>query len=193
MHYNMGLRKCREWEKALFWELQKLLSWAHAERDRAQLASRRRQKRAMEQRRAITGLGQASPTSLLATIYPYILANVSICIIAHAELGMSCANCITCSGSPHDILLVTEQTWLYTCDFLAFADAAYRFFRSRVEERSVSKRGLTSDKQKQKRRHERLTRVSIIDARSRFVHCLCSHGVLLLGMCSLWCACIRDM
>ena len=63
------------------------------------------------------------------------------------------------------------------------ADAAYRFFRSRVEERSVSKRGLTSSKQKQKRRHERLTRVS------RLVF-LCGISVLFIIMFSLqWPSC----
>ena len=45
-------------------------------------------------------------------------------------------------------------TYMYT-----LSDAAYRFYRTRCEERSVARRGLSSEKQKQKRRRERLTRV----------------------------------
>lgn len=39
-------------------------------------------------------------------------------------------------------------------------DAAYRFYRSKCEEDSISKRGLAPERQKKKRRHERLARVS---------------------------------
>lgn len=41
-----------------------------------------------------------------------------------------------------------------------FSDAAYRFYRTRCEEASVSRRGKASQKLTTKRRHERLTRVS---------------------------------
>ena len=40
-------------------------------------------------------------------------------------------------------------------------DAAYRFYRTRCEEASVGRRGKASQKLKTKRRHERMTRVSL--------------------------------
>lgn len=37
-------------------------------------------------------------------------------------------------------------------------DAAYRFYRSKCEEESIKRRGKAHEKQKQKRKHERLVR-----------------------------------
>lgn len=39
-------------------------------------------------------------------------------------------------------------------------DAAYRFYRTKCEEESAVKRGISGNKQKKKRQHERLSRVS---------------------------------
>lgn len=39
-------------------------------------------------------------------------------------------------------------------------DAAYRFYRSRCEEESAKRRGKLQEKNKQKRKHERIVRVS---------------------------------
>ena len=43
---------------------------------------------------------------------------------------------------------------------LLYTDAAYRYYRSRCEENSASRRGLSATNQKKKRRHERIARVS---------------------------------
>ena len=42
-------------------------------------------------------------------------------------------------------------------------DAAYRFYRSRAEDLSIKRRGKSESKNKTKRRHERLVRVSKIE------------------------------
>ena len=41
-------------------------------------------------------------------------------------------------------------------------DAAYRFYKTKCEEDSIKRRGKTAEKQKKKRIHERLTRVSTV-------------------------------
>ena len=41
-------------------------------------------------------------------------------------------------------------------------DAAYRFYRSKCEEESIKRCGKAHEKQKQKRKHERLVRVSLL-------------------------------
>ena len=41
-------------------------------------------------------------------------------------------------------------------------DAAYRFYRTRAEEQSIKRRGKMEIKNKTKRRHERIVRVSIV-------------------------------
>ena len=51
-----------------------------------------------------------------------------------------------------------------TCS--SYIDAAYRFFRTRCEDELISRRGLASDKNKKKRRHERIVRVRMF-----FMYC----------------------
>ncbi len=46
--------------------------------------------------------------------------------------------------------------------FIIYTDASYRFYRSRYEEMSIKKRGKIEEKNRSKRRHERLMRVRLL-------------------------------
>lgn len=57
----------------------------------------------------------------------------------------------------------SQSTCLYNYMYVVcsiYTDAAYRYYRSRCEENSASRRGLSAINQKKKRRHERIARVS---------------------------------
>ena len=62
--------------------------------------------------------------------------------------------------------LLMLQPYIYSSP----ADASYRFYRSKCEEASITKRGLLANKQKTKRRHERLARVGCMMYRHTFVY-----------------------
>ena len=63
----------------------------------------------------------------------------------------------------------TTATANYYSAWLPFTDASYRFYRSKCEEASINKRGLLAEKQKTRRRHERLARVCLTPYRMAHV------------------------
>ena len=63
----------------------------------------------------------------------------------------------------------TTATANYYSAWLSFTDASYRFYRSKCEEASINKRGLLAEKQKTRRRHERLARVCLTPYRMAHV------------------------
>jgi hypothetical protein len=69
------------------------------------------------------------------------------------------------------VLFVAPNHCCWRCDdtcnlsfvcYFGSADASYRFYRTRCEEKSVTRRGLAAEKQKRKRMRERITRVSFV-------------------------------
>ena len=69
------------------------------------------------------------------------------------------------TGGVYHELSLRVLLWLLYCFFFhlgLYADAAYRFYRSKCEEESIKRCGKSAIFVKQKRKHERLSRVCVV-------------------------------